>query len=68
MADDNGKTNGTEGKQDETKDEKVVFTPEQQAAIDKIVGGARTKAREQAKAEFEAAQAEAKRILEFEVK
>ena len=66
MADDNDKANDTEGKQDETKDEKVVFTPEQQAAIDKIVGGARTKAREQAKAEFEAAQAEAKKKAEEE--
>jgi len=47
---------------------KVVFTPEQQAAIDKIIGGARTKAREQAKVEFEAAQAEAKKKADEEAK
>jgi hypothetical protein len=65
MADDaNG--NGEPPAPDKTDDDasKVTFTPEQQAAIDKIVGGARTKAREQAKAEFEAAQAKAKKDAE----
>jgi len=44
--------------------DKVVFTPEQQAAIDKIIGGARTKARDQAKVEFEAEQAKATKEAE----
>jgi len=48
----------------EPKANAVVFTPEQQAAIDKIVGGARTKAREQAQADFTDAQARAKKESE----
>lgn len=45
----------------EKNEDKVVFTPEQQIQLDKIVGGARQKAREQAKTELETAQAEAKK-------
>ncbi|MDY7078018.1 MAG: hypothetical protein SXV54_13970 [Chloroflexota bacterium] len=46
--------------------EEVVFTQEQQALVDKLVGEARVKAREKAKTEFEAAQATANEEAERE--
>lgn len=42
-------------------EDKVVFTPEQQVVFDKAAGAIRIKAREQAKTEFEAAQADARK-------